>query len=83
MLEIRIGKNMNFGGLGGGDAEKQAAPECPEEGEEGTHGSSAAKVKSVMGGLAFRGKTNADMGVRTPFFKTPQILTFCASIANI
>ena len=48
MLEIRIGQNMNFGGLGGGDAEEQAAPDCPKEGEEGTHGSSAAKV--VMGG---------------------------------
>ena len=45
MLKICIGQNMNFGGLGGGDAEEQAAPDCPKEGEEGTHGSSAAKVK--------------------------------------
>ena len=40
MLESCIGQNMDFRGFHGRDAEKQAAAECPEEGEERTHDTS-------------------------------------------
>ena len=46
MLKIRVGQNMDFRGFSGGNTKGQAVAECPEEGEEGTHGNTA---KLVMG----------------------------------
>ena len=46
MLKICIGQNMNFCAFSGGNTKDQAVAECPEEGEEGTHGNTA---KLVMG----------------------------------
>ena len=47
MLKICIGQNMNFCAFSGGNTKDQAVAECPEEGEEGTHGKNRAKL--VMG----------------------------------
>ena len=73
MLKIRICQNMDFRGFSGGNTKYQTVAECPEEGEEGTHGNTAKLVMGSIDGIMVRrlAQTALPARVSNPDFSSP------------